>query len=85
MLKKALFFFTVATVFSAVAVSAKQLTVVPLTFAACGSPCVVTTTACMKPCYCFITQEGSLNGTCQPEGPLPLRQPASTNSRHSGL
>jgi len=84
MFKKALFILTLATVFSAVVVSAKQLTMAPRVGVACGSPCTQGT-FCARPCGCFIYPEGATTGTCQPEGPAPLRQPAPTNSRHSGL
>jgi hypothetical protein len=85
MLKKALLVLTLATALSAVALSARQLTIAPRAGTACGSPCVKTTTTCMKPCYCFVTQEGSINGVCQPEGPAPFRRPSSKNSGQTGF
>ena len=84
MLKKALFVLTLATVFSAVAVSAKQLTLAPRAGVACGSPCTQGT-FCARPCGCFIYPEGATTGTCQPEGPAPFRQPASTNPGRTSL
>ena len=84
MLKKALYVLTLATVFSAVAVSAKQLTVAPRAGTACGSPCT-RSTICVRPCFCFIFQEGGTTGLCQPEGPEPFRQPPSANSGQAGL
>ena len=69
--KKVLFVVFLAVVFSAIALSASQLAKRPTAALACGSPCNKTVDTCAKPCYCFITVEGSVNGVCQPEGNIP--------------
>ena len=84
MLKKLLFVVFLTVMFSAIAVSAKQLISGPGAILACGSPCNKTTDSCLKPCYCFISVEGSLNGVCQPEGPAQVRSGTSAAS-HTGF
>lgn len=69
MLRKLLFIVFLTVVFSAIALSASQLVKRPTGTLACGSPCNKTIDTCTKPCYCFISQPGSINGVCQPEGP----------------
>jgi len=70
MLKKTLFVLTLASVFSAIGMSASQLAKRPTSFAACGDPCIKTT-ACASPCRCYIPTVGGASGICQPEGPPP--------------
>ena len=74
MVKKLLLTSTLVTAFSAIAVSARQLTIVPSDVAACGSPCNKSTTFCKKPCLCFVFGENQTTGICQPEGPSQLRK-----------
>ena len=84
MLKKLMLVFTLATVFGAAVVSAKQLSLAPRAGTACGSPCTGST-ICVRPCLCYMFQAGATTGVCQPEGPAPFRQPASTLSGPTGF
>lgn len=73
MVKKMLFALLLMMTFSAIVMSASQLATTATGTTACGDPCDKTTTICAKPCYCFVFQEGSTTGICQPEGPSQLR------------
>jgi hypothetical protein len=66
MIKKVLFFLFLAVVFSAVAVSASQLSKKPVSAAACGNPCG-SSAQCARGCLCLMFFDGG-EGMCVAPG-----------------
>ena len=61
MVRKMLFTLFLAIVFSAIAVSASQLSTAPRA-AACGNPCT-SSAQCARPCACLLRPQGG--GVCR--------------------